>query len=117
MTCTTPNLVAETLDEGSFGAIATDWEALLTRSSDNRIFYTPTWHRIWWEHFGSGDAYFVTVRDQDGTLQGLLPVQYRARDRVQVLTLTGDYNVMDYMDGVAEKECAAEIYLVLWQHV
>jgi CelD/BcsL family acetyltransferase involved in cellulose biosynthesis len=115
MTCTSPSLVAETLEEGAFSAIATDWEGLLTRSADNRIFYTPTWHRIWWEHFGTGDAYFITVRDQDGILQGLLPLRFDAQDGRRVLTLTGDFNVMDYMDGLAEKERAPEIFRTLWQ--
>lgn len=114
MTCTSPNLVVECLDEEAFGGLAAEWEGLLNRSADNRIFYTPTWHRIWWDHFGDGTGHLMTARDGDGTLQAVLPVQLHEREGARLLTLTGDFNVMDYMDGVAEKDRASELLESLW---
>ncbi len=57
----------------------------------------------------------MTVRDPDGALQGVLPLQAVERDGRRLLTLTGDFNVMDYMDGVAEKEHALEIFQAMWR--
>lgn len=114
MTCTTRELIVEVHEEEAFPNLAAEWAGLLTRSYDNRIFYTPTWHRLWWEHFGAGEAHLVTAHD-DGELVGLLPLQVVAREGKRVLTLTGDFNIMDYMDGVARKDDAPEIFRALWR--
>lgn len=115
MTCTAPSLAVEVLGEDAFPSIAPEWESLLDRSYDNRIFLTPTWHRLWWDHFGSGEAHLVTCRDEQAALTGILPLMIRDDAGERVLTLTGSPDVMDYIDGAAVKDSANEILRSLWR--
>ena len=112
MSCTMAGEQVEIVDQHAFTELATEWEGLLQRSYDNRVFLTPTWYRIWWTYFGEGEARIVTARDEDGGLVGLLPLQVREG----VLSLVGDYNVADYMDGVATKHGAQDRLTTLWKH-
>lgn len=103
----------QVLDHTAFETLAPEWDALLQRSYDNRIFLSPTWFNIWWRHFGDGNARIVTLRDGDGALVGLLPLQLTDG----VLGLVGDYNVADYMDGIALKHRARDLLVAMWSHV
>jgi CelD/BcsL family acetyltransferase involved in cellulose biosynthesis len=114
MTCAADAPV-QILPDSEFDRMAPDWDQLLAQSYDNRLFLTSIWHRIWRRHFASDEAYLVTARDADGNLTGLLPLQIEEQDGKRVLTLTGDWNVMDYMDALAVKSEAREILGSLWE--
>lgn len=113
MTCAT-DVPVEVRDDSEFDRLAPEWDSLLAGSYDNRLFLTSIWHRVWRDHFGSSQSYLVTARDSDGTLTGLLPVHLEEQDGKRVLTLSGDWNVMDYMDGLALKGQARDILRSLW---
>lgn len=104
----------EILGQEAFFELSDEWESLLQRSHDNRIFYTPEWHRIWWRHFGQGRPFVFALQDEDCGLQAVLPLQVVRRGGARVLTLLGDHNVADYMDGIAEKHEAQGQLSVLW---
>jgi CelD/BcsL family acetyltransferase involved in cellulose biosynthesis len=114
MTCAADAPV-QILPDSEFDRLAPEWDQLLSRSYDNRLFLTSVWHRIWRKHFASDEAYLVTSRDGDGALTGLLPLQIENRQGMRVLTLTGDWNVMDYMDALALKSGAREILRTMWE--
>jgi len=114
MTCTAPCPSVETLDQSAFLQIAEDWEALLKRSYDNRIFFTPTWQRIWWEHFRPDETHVLTLRDES-SLAAILPLQIDQHGTSRVLSLIGDYNVSDYMDAAADKQQAQQHLTTLWR--
>lgn len=115
MDCTMAPQTVAVLDASVFHREATDWQDLLERSYDNRIFLSPVWQRVWWEHFGSGSLSVLTLRDATGALTGLLPLCVQERDGGSTLTLLGDHQVADYMDGLAVKSDAASILLDLWR--
>lgn len=113
MTCTAPCQGVEILGQSELPRLAEDWDELLKRSYDNRIFFTSAWHRTWWEHFGRGDVRILTVRDE-ASLQAILPLHIVDDGDERVLTLLGDFNVSDYMDALAEKQQAHRLLTALW---
>jgi CelD/BcsL family acetyltransferase involved in cellulose biosynthesis len=113
MTCAADPAV-QVLPDSEFDRLAPEWDQLLTQSYDNRIFLTSVWHRIWRRHFASDEAYLVTARDADGALAGILPLQVERQDGKRILTLTGDFNVMDYMDALATQSQAPDTLRSLW---
>jgi CelD/BcsL family acetyltransferase involved in cellulose biosynthesis len=115
MPCTAPCSSLEILDQAALPRLEDDWEELLERSYDNRIFLTPTWQRLWWEYFGSGTLHFLALRDEEDGLQALLPLQLLRRERERVLTLMGDHNLADYMDGLAVRQHAQRLLGELWK--
>ncbi len=115
MGCTMAPHTVAALDVSVFHREATDWQELLERSYDNRIFLSPVWQRVWWEHFGSGSLSILTLRDATGALTGLLPLIVQEGDGVSTLTLLGDQHVADYMDGLAVKSDAPSILAELWR--
>jgi CelD/BcsL family acetyltransferase involved in cellulose biosynthesis len=104
----------EILDSSAFTRLQHDWEALLQRSYDNRLFFTPTFCRIWWEHFRVPEVRILTLRDEDGRLQAVLPLQIAVEGGERILGYVGDWNVFDYMDAAAEKHEAQALLTQLW---
>jgi CelD/BcsL family acetyltransferase involved in cellulose biosynthesis len=104
----------EILDSGAFNRLHHDWDALLQRSYDNRLFLTPTFYRTWWEHFGVDETRVLTLRDEDGRLQAVMPLQITVEEGERVLGYVGDWNVFDYMDATAEKHEAQTLLTQLW---
>jgi CelD/BcsL family acetyltransferase involved in cellulose biosynthesis len=115
VTCSAPSSTIELLDHTAFTELASEWCALLERSYDNRLFLTPKWHQIWWDHFGAGTAQIFALRNEDGALEAVLPLQFSHQDSEKVLTLAGDPNVSDYIDAVAEKGDAQRLLTYLWK--
>lgn len=114
MTCASASLAVDVLGANGFDTIAQEWEALLGHSYDNRIFLTPTWHRLWREHFRPVETYLLTARGESSILLGILPLQIRFMEGERVLSLTGDPEVTDYMDAIVDRERAAETLSCLW---
>lgn len=115
MGCLAPCPGVEVLDECAFIEQASPWDELLRQSFDNRLFYNAEWQRIWWRHFGGGHPHVLTLRDDRGDLEGVLPLQVDTCDGRRVLSLIGDPNVTDYMDCLAIKGRAPELLRVLWK--
>ncbi|HLJ69576.1 MAG TPA: GNAT family N-acetyltransferase [Chloroflexota bacterium] len=114
MGCNAPCAGIQALDQEAFTSLAREWNELLQRAHDNRIFYTPLWYRVWWHHFGAGTARVYVARDDDGRLQGVLPLQVHESAQGTVVSIVGDYNVSDYMDAVSEKGDAESVLVRLW---
>lgn len=113
MGCLAPCPGIDILDERAFLA-QEEWNALLARSHDNRLFYRAEWHAIWWEHFGFEGVRILAARGDNGELQALLPLQCDEIGGQRVLSLVGDHNVADYMDALADKSQAAQLLETLW---
>ncbi|MGH2448828.1 MAG: GNAT family N-acetyltransferase [Chloroflexota bacterium] len=77
------------------------------------MFLTPTWYRVWLEHFGSAGDRLLTLRDS--SLQALLPLNLTETSSGARLGLMGDPEVMDYMDGLAGRENAVELLEQAWR--
>jgi CelD/BcsL family acetyltransferase involved in cellulose biosynthesis len=106
--CATCGLV-EILDEQVLLDQPREWDDLLRRSYDHRLFFRAGWHGIWWRRFGTPPARILALRDAD-RFCAILPLQQEAG----VLSLLGDPNVDDYMDALAEKADAGELLSDLW---
>jgi len=103
MSATAIDLSVEILDGAACVGLRDQWETLLQRSYDTRIFLTPTWFQIWLKHFTETTPYVVVGRDPGGELAAILPLQVLQHDGRRVLSGLGDHNVSDYMDGIADK--------------
>ncbi|GAC1627301.1 MAG: hypothetical protein NVS4B2_07380 [Chloroflexota bacterium] len=102
----------EILDHGAFTDLATEWESLLRQSYDNRLFLSSTWLAVWWRHFDPGTARKMTARDETGALTRIIPLQIQDG----AMSLVGDHNVADYLDGLAVKYGAQQTLAALWLH-
>jgi CelD/BcsL family acetyltransferase involved in cellulose biosynthesis len=114
LSCIAPCLHVDIRDQRALTELRAEWDALLQRSYDNRIFLTPTWLRIWFEHFGNRPPAILTLRGDEGELDAVLPLQFTTIDGEAALTLLGDHNVADYMDGAAVKADAVDLLKQLW---
>jgi CelD/BcsL family acetyltransferase involved in cellulose biosynthesis len=114
MSCCAPCTNVRIVDETAIAGLEPEWDSLLLRSFDNRIFLTPLWFRLWTDYFGPGETKILESRSEIGELQAILPLQLIHGDHGTSLTFLGDYNVADYMDGAAEKRCADELLGELW---
>lgn len=104
----------EILDHTALITLEDEWNALLQRSYDNRIFSTREFLSTWWQHFGRPEACVIISRDQNRSLNAILPLQISSEADGVVLSLLGDPEVADYMDGIAIKQDAAPLLSVLW---
>lgn len=103
MSATAVDLSVEILDGTACVGLRDQWETLLQRSYDTRIFLTPTWFQIWLKHFTETTPYVVVGRDPGGELAAILPLQVLQHGGRRLLSGLGDHNVSDYMDGIADK--------------
>ncbi len=91
--------VISKLDE--FEALETEWRALWTSSDKSTFFQSPDWLLPWWKHFGSGELFVVTARNEAG-LRALLPLfvlrDDEADESLGMLIGTGH---SDYLDVIA----------------
>jgi CelD/BcsL family acetyltransferase involved in cellulose biosynthesis len=61
-------------DDSAFDQLKPEWNDLLHRSVTDTLFLTWEWQTTWWQCLGSGTPCIITVREDDGTLIGLLPL-------------------------------------------
>lgn len=65
-------------DQTHFQNLRKEWNELLQESCTNTIFLTWEWLYAWWSVFGNGSNLFIiTVRNGDGKLKGIAPLQIR----------------------------------------
>src|SRR5262249_20924587 len=59
----------------AFHDLRAEWHHVLSQLSFQSVFFTPQWQATWWRHFGvTRHLHLLTVRSDDGTLQGLAPL-------------------------------------------
>ena len=86
--------------ETAFQTLRPEWLRLLGEMSFQSVFLTPHWQETWWRHFGAGrQLAILTVRSDDGRLQGLAPLM-RSQDTADTVRLEfiGDLDLCDYFD-------------------
>ena len=86
--------------EAAFQTLRTEWLRLLGETPFRSVFFTPHWQETWWRHFGAGrQLSILTVRSEDGRLQGLAPLM-RSNDGSDNtrLEFIGDLELCDYFD-------------------
>lgn len=98
------SIVTYSVSVESFDNLAPSWSRLLFDCPGYPVFFTPQWHRNWWEHFGSGEPLLLAVRKEAG-LVGVAPLM-RTGDGISLL---GDGNVSDYLDFIAPAEHADSV--------
>jgi CelD/BcsL family acetyltransferase involved in cellulose biosynthesis len=84
----------------AFRELQTEWLGLLARVPFQSVFFTPQWQEEWWRHFGAGrQLYLLTVRSEDGVLQGLAPLMISDESTTPArVELVGDLDLCDYLD-------------------
>lgn len=114
MTSTAPCKGADITERNSLDGLRGPWNDLLGRSYDNRLFLTYDWLRTWLTCFSPVDIRLLSCEDEEQLL-AVLPLMTVERDGSTELTLFGDPEVMDYMDGLAERGEAQLLLTQLWR--
>ena len=86
--------------ETAFQTLRPEWLRLLGELSFQSVFLTPQWQETWWRHFGAGrQLSILTVRSDDGRLQGLAPLMHGRDDADTArLEFIGALDLCDYFD-------------------
>jgi len=86
--------------DSAFHDLRAEWSQLLSQVPFQSVFFTPQWQETWWRHFGTThQLHMLTVRSNEGTLQGLAPLMSRnGLDGSPRLELLGDLELCDYLD-------------------
>ena len=86
--------------DSAFRTLRPEWLRLLGEMSFQSVFFTPQWQETWWRHFGAGrQLSIVTVRSDDGRLEGLVPLMRSHDDSDGTrLAFVGDLELCDYFD-------------------
>ncbi len=86
--------------DSAFHDLRAEWSQLLSQLPFQSVFFTPQWQETWWRHFGTThQLHMLTVRSNEGTLQGLAPLMSRnGIDGSPRLELLGDLELCDYLD-------------------
>jgi CelD/BcsL family acetyltransferase involved in cellulose biosynthesis len=101
-------------DASAFEKLHAEWNDLLNRSVSNTLFLTWEWQSTWWEHLGAGELRIITVREEDGTLIGIVPLfEETWKDGTPALSLIGCVDVSDYLDVIAGRGHAERVYAAL----
>jgi CelD/BcsL family acetyltransferase involved in cellulose biosynthesis len=83
----------------AFHDLQAEWLRLLAQLPFQSVFFTPQWQETWWHHFGTDrQLYVLTVRAEDGELQGLAPLMFSPGTTTPRLELIGDVELCDYLD-------------------
>ena len=83
----------------AFQTLRPEWLRLLGEMSFQSVFFTPHWQETWWRHFGAGrQLSILTVRSDDGRLQGLAPLMRSDDSEAARLEFIGDLELCDYFD-------------------
>ena len=105
--------------ESAFQILKPEWLQLLGETSFQSVFFTPQWQETWWRHFGAGrELSVVTVRSEDGRLEGLAPLM-RSPDGTDGtrLEFIGDLELCDYFDLLIAPRRQDEIVQVIADYI
>ena len=96
-----------------FDSLESEWERLLPETAADTIFLTPTWQKVWWEHFGQdANLQILSIRQGD-ELIGIAPLMLTDG----VMSFLGDTDLFDYHDFLVKKGRESEFYDVLCEHL
>ena len=99
----------------SFESVESEWEEILPQCEANTIFVTPLWQRLWWRHFGGGEAGLSVLRlEQDGERLGVAPLM---RGSDGAISFLGSTDLFDYHDFLVVEGKEAAFYDALWAHL
>ena len=103
----------------AFHDLRAEWRQLLLQLPFQSVFFTPQWQETWWRHFGATHQLFLlTVRSDDGTLQGLAPLmRSEGADTPPRLALIGDLELCDYLDVLMVPAQQQEVGQALVQYL
>lgn len=95
---------------GDFGAISSEWDALMERSATRSVFLTPVWQELCWRYLNDSgwDLFLLDVRAGNGPL-GIAPL----RRRGSAFLFIGNVEVSDCQDFVIEKGEEGTFYRLL----
>jgi CelD/BcsL family acetyltransferase involved in cellulose biosynthesis len=84
----------------AFRDLQAEWLQLLSQMPFQSLFFTPHWQENWWQHFGSDrQLHLLTVRADDGTLQGIAPLMLDHAGTIPPrLAFIGDLDLCDHFD-------------------
>lgn len=97
----------------AFDALADTWDSLLdSRRSDN-LYMTNRWLKTWWKHMHPGELAIVTVRDDQGAVQGIGPWFIENLLGERVVRLIGCLDIVDYLDVIVRPGFENPVYQAL----
>lgn len=97
-------------DPALFERLKPEWNALLERSTANRVFSTWEWQSIWWAAYHPGKLWVVECRSDEGELLGLAPwfVENNA-EFGRVVRSIGCVEVTDYLDLIVDSRYVSDV--------
>lgn len=101
-----------------FTQLKAEWNALLVRSTANRLFSTWEWQSTWWETYQPGQLLVITCHDDDDKLVGIAPwfIAENANQE-RVLATIGCKEVTDYLDLIIDRDCSSEVMNAFAQYL
>ena len=82
-----------------FDRLEQPWQQIFEGSERKLLFSSPSWSRLWWEHFGAGsELYLASVVDHDETI-GIAPLRLH-ENKVKFI---GSDDVCDFLDFVVKE--------------
>ncbi|MCC6524401.1 MAG: GNAT family N-acetyltransferase, partial [Polyangiaceae bacterium] len=119
----TPLVVDVIREAPALERLGPEWQALLARSSSDRLFSTFEWLHTWWQHLGAGRRLCVRTVRRGGELVAIAPFVMRAATTTAhpafgCIELLGAGAVgSDYGDLVVARDCEAECLEALARHL
>lgn len=122
-------LTVSRIDQDDLDALAPDWESLHASISPRLPFASPSWNRLWWQHFqrsrsAVADEFLcLAVRDATGRLVGVAPLMVTRRPGgglpgIHILQPLGaDPNLTEVRGIVCRPEHATEVLTALRRHI
>ena len=92
-----------------FAALEEEWEELYQNSSCATAFQSWAWLYSWWESYGEGyELRLVTVRSDEGTLVGIMPLMLERRRGFGKLLFVGT-GLTDHLDVLVRRGWEEEV--------
>jgi CelD/BcsL family acetyltransferase involved in cellulose biosynthesis len=103
----------------AFHDLRAEWCQVLSQLPFQSVFFTPQWQETWWRHFGATHhLHLLTVRSNDGMLQGLAPLMSSNEAEASPrLELIGDLELCDYLDVLIVPAQQREVGCALVEHL
>ena len=96
-----------------FDRLEQPWQRIFESSGHKLLFSSPTWSRLWWDHFGAGsELYLASVVDHGETI-GIAPLRLHD-NKVKFI---GSDEVCDFLDFVVREGREKVFFDVLLDHL
>ena len=66
-------------EESDWPGLEARWDELLLATPEHTVFQSYAYQRLWWRHFGGDGELFIVLIVQNGTVQGIAPLQIRTK--------------------------------------